>query len=166
MTTDDVRTLYAYNQWANHRILEASRPLDSAALARNLGNSFGSLRNTLVHILWAEWIWLERWQRRSPKQVFSPETFPDIDTIERRWREIERGQESFVAELTDEKLKERIAYENIKGERWDYSLGQMMQHVVNHSTYHRGQVITSLRQLGGNPPSTDFLLYLDKVVSI
>ena len=161
MNTSDIRNLYAYNKWANHRIMDACRPLDNTHFTRNLGNSFGSIRDTLAHILGAEWAWLERWQHRSPKQLPVADTFPDIATIDRRWQEIERGQNAFLEKLTDAQLEQRIAYTNFKGERWEYSLGQMMQHLVNHSTYHRGQVITMLRQLGGKAISTDYLLYFD-----
>jgi uncharacterized damage-inducible protein DinB len=162
MNTTDVRHLYAYNKWANHRIVDTCRPLDSTIFTRNLGNSFGSIRDTLAHILGAEWVWLERWQHRSPTQLPTTDTFPDAASIERRWQEIERGQQAFLEKLTDGQLGERIAYKNFKGERWEYSLAQMMQHLVNHSTYHRGQVITMLRQLGNQAPSTDLLLYLDE----
>lgn len=56
----------------------------------------------------------------------------------------------------------RIAYVNTKGERWEYPLGRLMQHVVNHSTYHRGQVTTLLRQLGVKPLATDLLVFHDQ----
>ena len=163
MTSDEVRTLYAYNTWANRRILNVCRPLDSPSLTRSLGNSFSSIRDTLLHVLWAEWLWLERWQCRSPKQAFAPGDFPDVGSLETRWSEIERGQQSFIDRLTDELLRERISYENMKNEKWEYTLAQMMQHVVNHSTYHRGQVTTMLRQLGANAVSTDLLLYVDEI---
>jgi len=163
VTVDEIRTLYAYTQWANHRILSACQPLDSSAFTRNLGNSFGSIRDTLVHVLWAEWIWLERWQGRSPKQPAAFTDYPDIQSIEKRWNEIEQGQQAFLERLTAAALDRRIGYENLKGERWGYSLGHMLQHVANHSTYHRGQVVTMLRQLGASASSTDFLLYFDEL---
>jgi uncharacterized damage-inducible protein DinB len=162
MNTNDVRTLYAYNKWANHRVVDACRPLDSTNFTRNLSNSFGSIRDTLAHILGAEWVWLERWQHRSPSQLPATDVFPDAASIERRWQEIERGQQTFLEKLGDAQLEQRIAYTNFKGERWEYSLAQMLQHLVNHSTYHRGQVITMLRQLGNHAPSTDLLLYFDQ----
>jgi uncharacterized damage-inducible protein DinB len=165
MTADDIRALYQYNRWANHRITSACRPLDTAALIRNLGNSFGSIRDTLVHASWAEWVWLERWHGRSPKTPAVFNDFPDIDAIEKRWDEIERRQQSFIAGITDTSLAQRIAYENLSDQRWEYSLGQMMQHLANHSTYHRGQVVTMLRQLGAKAVSTDLLLYIDGLTS-
>lgn len=165
MTPEEVRTLYTYNRWANHRLLDACRPLDSTAFTRDLGNSFPSIRDTFAHVLGGEWIWLERWQHRSPKKFPPPADFPDVDAIERRWSEIEREQQRFLNGLTDDLLRQRIAYENLKNERWEYSLAQMLQHVVNHSTYHRGQVTTMLRQLGAAAVSTDLLLYVDETTS-
>ncbi len=162
MTADDVRTLYQYNDWANQRITSACRPLGAAAFTRDLGNSFGSIRDTLVHFQWAEWIWLERWQGRSPKQPAAFNDFSDVATLEKRWKEIERNRELFLEQLTDDQLDRRIAYENLANQIWEYSLGQMMQHVVNHSTYHRGQVVTMLRQVGAKGVSTDYLLYFDE----
>jgi len=160
---DDIRTLYKYNDWANQRILSACRPVDSSAFTRNLGNSFGSLRDTLVHISWAEWIWLERWQGRSPKQAASFNDFPNVDAIDKRWAQIERDRKSFLEGLEDDMLGRRIAYQNLAGQTWEYSLGQMMQHVVNHSSYHRGQIVTMLRQVGAKSVSTDYLLYFDEL---
>jgi uncharacterized damage-inducible protein DinB len=159
---EEIRTLYAYNGWATHRLLDASRLLGAAAFTRDLGTSHGSVRGTLVHALFAEWVWLERWRGASPKVVFAEDEFPDVDAIEARWAEVDRVRQDFMAQLTDDRLLARISYENRKGERWEYALGHMMQHVVNHSSYHRGQVVTLLRQLGQAPPSTDFLLFFDE----
>jgi uncharacterized damage-inducible protein DinB len=162
MTADEIRTLFRYNQWANHRITGACRPLDSPAFTRNLGNSFGSVRDTLVHTLWAEGIWLERWLGRSPKKPAAFNDFPDIASIEKRWSEIESGQQAFLDRLSTDDLSRRISYQNLQDVRWEYSLGQMLQHLVNHSTYHRGQVITMLRQLGAKAVNTDYLTYFDE----
>ena len=83
MTSDEVRKLYDYNKWANRRIVECCRPIDSSAFTKNLGNSFSSLRDTLAHIIGAEWVWLERWQRRSPKKLLASEEFPDLASVVR-----------------------------------------------------------------------------------
>ena len=78
-----------------------------------------------------------------------------------KWAEVEQEQKSFVDGLTDESLQSVIAYTNTKGERWQYPLWQIMQHVVNHSSYHRGQVTAMLRQLGAAVVMTDLLVYVD-----
>jgi uncharacterized damage-inducible protein DinB len=82
--------------------------------------------------------------------------------LQTKWAEIEREQADFVSGLPETSLETVIAYVNTKGETWRYPLGQMMQHVVNHSSYHRGQITTMLRQLGAEAVSTDFLLFFDK----
>ena len=163
MNTEDIKTLQAYNRWANHRLIGTVRPLDPHDFTRDLGTSHRSVHGTLVHTLWAEWIWLQRWRGESPRRVFAPEDFADIGAIERYWRRIEYEQEGFIAQLTDNRLAERLSYENLQGQRWTYALGHMMQHVVNHSSYHRGQVVTLLRQLGKAPLPTDFLVYFDEL---
>lgn len=162
MNAEDFRTLYAYNDWANRRVVEACRTLDSAAFARATGGSFGSIKDTLAHIAWAEWLWLERWQHRSPKQSALPDA-SSLAAIERVMTEVARGQQSFIERVRDEDLRERISYVNIKGETWEYTLAQMLQHTVNHSTYHRGQIVTLLRQAGAKGVSTDYLLYFDEM---
>jgi len=162
MTAAEIRFLYDYNRWANQRIASVCRPLDRGAFTRNLGNSFGSIRDTLAHMLWAEWIWLERWKGASPKIAVNFEDYPDLNAVEKRWSEVESDRQTFIDRLTDEALEKRIAYQNLSDQTWEYSLGQMMQHVANHSTYHRGQVVTMLRQLGANAVSTDLLHYVDE----
>ncbi len=162
MKLDDMRTLFSYNRWATHRLLEASQQLSPSAFTRELGTSHGSVRGTLVHTLWAEWIWLQRWRGTSPRQVFAENQFPDVAAIAGRWAEVQRDRQGLVASLPEGGLLARVSYENLQGERWEYTLGQMMQHVVNHSTYHRGQVVTLLRQLGRTPPATDFLVFFDE----
>ena len=162
MNTKDISTLYAYNRWANRRTLGSVRPLDHDHFIRDLGTSHGSIRGTLVHTLWAEWLWLQRWRGESPKRIFDPVEFADFATVETYWHGLEHERQGFIARLTDERLEQIITYENAKGERWTYALGHMMQHVVNHSSYHRGQIVTLLRQLGHTPASSDFLEFFDE----
>jgi uncharacterized damage-inducible protein DinB len=78
-----------------------------------------------------------------------------------KWSMVENRQRVFVEGLTDARMPEIVTYVNVKGETWSYPLHEMLVHVVNHSTYHRGQVATMLRQLGKTPRSSDYLAYLD-----
>jgi uncharacterized damage-inducible protein DinB len=162
MNVEETRTLYSFNRWANRRLLKAVQVLQWEDLTRDLRASYGSIRGTLVHIIWGEWLWLRRWQGESPKQILLAEDFPDWTTLESRWIAVEKEQQAFLERLTDDALEMRVSYENLQGQRWEYSLAQMMQHVVNHSSYHRGQVVTLLRQLEQMPPATDFLVFLDE----
>ncbi len=162
MEVKRLHELYKFNTWANAKILDAVSKLKPDEFAKDLRNSFGSVRDTLVHIMSAEWIWLERWTGTSPKAMLSPVDFPTISMLRTRWEEIERQQVKFVSAVTKEALQTIIAYVNTKGETWRYPLWQMLVHVVNHSTYHRGQITTMLRQLDAEPVATDFLVYYDE----
>lgn len=161
MIAEEARLWYAYNHWANARVLEASRPLSPEQLHRNLETSHRSVFGTLVHTLWGEWRWLGRW-RGSPPRGADPLSCTDLTSLRERWSAVRRDQEEFLKALTDDALNRLISYENPPGRRWTYSLAHMLQHVVNHSTYHRGQVVALLRQLAATPTATDFLVFIDE----
>src|SRR5215469_2258100 len=161
MNAAEIRTLYAYNRWANRRLLTAVQLLKWQDFTKDLGAGHGSIRGILVHFLWGEWLWLRRWQGESPKQIFAPQEFPDWNTVESWWHGIEQEQITLLENLTHELLNSRVSYENLEGVRWQYSVAEMMQHLANHSSYHRGQIAVLLRQLGQIPPATDFLVFLD-----
>ena len=162
MELNNIRQLYDYNRWAGRRTLTAARRLAKDDFIRPMGNSFSSVRDTLAHILGAEWIYLERWQGRSLKALLDSSTFPTVQSLESRWETLERDQMQFIEALTPQRLCEELAYINLTGERYSYPLWQQLVHVVNHSSYHRGQVTTLLRQLGTEAVSTDFLVYFDE----
>jgi uncharacterized damage-inducible protein DinB len=119
----------------------------------------------MAHLVAAEWVWQERWNGRSPTReeakAFAAETFPTLAVVEERWRGNERGVREYLSRLTSEALSQPLHYTNIAGERWSYPLWQTLLHVVNHQTYHRGQVTTLLRQLGAPTVALDFLVAVD-----
>lgn len=161
MNKGDVVYLNDYNRWANHRILDTASKLPPEQFTKDLQSSHGSVRDTLAHILAAEWIWLERWKGTSPGSLLKPGDFGTIEPLESRWAEVERDYREFVSGVNDELLSKVISYRNTRGEDWSYPLGQMFQHVMNHSTYHRGQVTTLLRQLGAEVRPVDLLIFMD-----
>lgn len=161
MTPEEIRALYEYNAWANQRVLEACAALNDEQFKRELGGSFPSVRDTLGHILGAEWVWLERWDGRSPATLPSSMDFANLEELRGRWNEVNRGLMEFVAKLTAADMTRDIEYTNFKGQQFKYPLGSMLQHVVNHGTYHRGQATNMLRMLGAKPKSMDLLRYLD-----
>jgi len=161
MNKKDVLLLLAYNSWANAQLLDLAARLTPDQLTRDLSTSHRSLHETLTHILAAEWVWLKRCQGSSPKALLDPKQFPDLSALREKWAEVEQEQAAFVAWLSDESLDRVVRYTNFRGEEWEYSLRHVFQHVVNHSTYHRGQVMAMLRQLGAAGVMTDFLAYID-----
>ena len=161
MLTANVLELYAYNRWANAETIASCRGLPDNQLYAPLKASYSSVFGTLRHILWGEWLWLRRWQSPAPLPVPDPSTIDTLPALEQCWAEFEARQSAFLRDLRDADLDCTITYENPPGTRWTYSLHHMLQHVANHSTYHRGQVATLLRQLGVQPRSTDFLIFFD-----
>lgn len=162
MNKNDIVHLYNYNRWANARTFDAAAKLTPEQFTEDMHSSHRSVRDTLAHILAAEWIWLERWNGTSPNGLLDPADFPTLESIRIRLNEVEEGCRGFVDGLTDQSLETVVAYTNTKGEVWKYPLGHMLQHVANHSSYHRGQVTTMLRQLGAEAVSVDLLYYEDE----
>lgn len=162
MNKNDIVHLYDYNRWANAKIFDAVSKLTAEQFTEDLHSSHRSVRDTLAHILAAEWIWLERWNGTSPKALLDPTDFPTVESIRTRLSEVEDGCRKFINGLTDQSLETVVAYTNTQGEEWKYPLGHMMQHVANHSSYHRGQVTTMLRQLGAGVIPVDLLYFEDE----
>jgi len=157
-----VGALYRYDSWANEQVLDAVSPLAPADFTRDLSSSHGSIRNTLVHLVWGQWIWLQRWKGVSPTLVFPAADFPDVMSVRERLHAVVDDRSAFLRDLSAQRLLQVVEYRNIAGEVWRYPLWQQLCHVVNHSTYHRGQVATMLRQLGATPAVTDLLVYCDQ----
>jgi uncharacterized damage-inducible protein DinB len=156
----ETRSLVAYARWANAQILGAADLLTPEAFTRDLRSSYPSVRDTLVHVLWADWLWLERLKGHSPRDLFEPSEFATAEALRHRWGPVESGFATLVAEPGVD-LTRQVTYTNTKGEQATYPVGQILRHVVNHATHHRGQVATLLRQLGQVPPTTDFLVFVD-----
>lgn len=157
MTPEEMRTLYDYNSWANHRELEAASKLTGEQFVQAMGSSFASVRDTLAHIYGAEWIWLERFQGRSPSSLPETTQFTDVASLRERWNELETRLLGFVRGLTQTDLERVMEYKTLKFGVYRNPLWQSMQHLVNHGSYHRGQVTTLLRQLGAQPILTDLM---------
>lgn len=156
------RELYDYNYWARDRQLKACSALTEEQFLRPMGNSFPSVRDTLAHLVGVEWLWLERWSGRSPRALLSAGDFPTLAAIERRWKSVERGLRAYLEDLTDQTIALPLTYTNLQGENWTYPLWRMLYHLLNHQSYHRGQVTTLLRQLGVTSTGwVDYLVALD-----
>lgn len=161
MITHVIRELYDYNAWANARILDTAAALTPAQLLAPGGTSFESVRDTLVHTMGAQWLYLERWNGRSPRALPEPATFGDLAAIRARWAEIERDTQAFVAGLDDTRLAADLAYVNMQDETWTYPLWQQMIHQVNHATQHRSEAAVLLTQRGHSPGWLDLLHFVD-----
>lgn len=155
----EILELFAYDRWANRRVLDAAGALPDEDYIRDLGSSFPSVRDTLEHILAAEWVWLSRWRGVSPTRLRADWDPVMLHALRSRWAAFEDDQAEFLSRLTDSRLREPVAYRQIDGRAFEQPLWLLMRHVANHSTYHRGQVVTMLRQLGAEGVSTDLVAF-------
>jgi uncharacterized damage-inducible protein DinB len=161
MTVPELLELYRYDRWANSRFLDALSGLSEKDLTKPLGTSHGSILGTLRHILWSEWMWLGRWRKTAPT-IGDPRSIADLSELTSCWSDFEADQRAFLQTLAESDLDRVVSYENPPGTTWSYLLRHMLQHVANHATFHRGQVVTLMRQLGMKPPVTDFLVFFDE----
>jgi uncharacterized damage-inducible protein DinB len=159
MTAQEMFALYEFNAWANRRMLRAVAAVKQEDFLRPMGSSFGSLRDTAAHIYGAEFVWLERFQGRSPSSLPDATEYQDVASLREKWEELEARLLGFVGSLTNDDLNRVLEYKTLKFGDYRNPLWQSMQHVVNHGTYHRGQVTTLLRQLGAQPVLTDLMHY-------
>lgn len=160
MHLQDIHQLVDYHYWARDRLLDAVDALTAEEFSRDLGNSFRSVRKTLIHIYSADWVWHSRWRGHSPTEHISAEPFTDQVALRRLWSEHETLVRQYIAGLDEHAIARVIDYRLFNGTADASPVWQMVQHVVNHSTYHRGQVVTMLRQLGAAPPrSLDLITF-------
>lgn len=160
MNKQDMLTLYQYNQWANAKILSAAAGVTQEQFLAPASFPHGGLRSTLVHAMFAEWIWRMRWEGTSPAQRFRPGDFPTFDSLRRRWADEERQLMEFVDRLTDEKLGAAFSYTNTSGQPLTRVLWQAMAHVVNHGTQHRAEAAAMLTDFGHSPGDLDLIYFL------
>jgi uncharacterized damage-inducible protein DinB len=160
MDLRDLQTLLDFHYWARDRVLDAVAPLTPDQYTRDMGSSFKSIRDTLVHVYSAEWAWHSRWNGTSPTAQLPADQFPDVPALRAAWVEHEQKMRAFVTAAGEEGIRRVIEYRLLNGQPGASILWQMVQHVVNHASYHRGQVTTMLRQLGAAPPkSVDMIAY-------
>jgi uncharacterized damage-inducible protein DinB len=160
MNLQDTQKLISFHYWARNRMFEALDALSPEQFIREVGGSFGSIRNTVVHTMSAEIVWLARWKGETPTAMLASDGYPDVASVRRAWADQEANLRAFFEAQDEAGIQRIIAYKTLAGVASESVLWQMLQHVVNHASYHRGQVTTLLRQLGATPPrSTDLIAF-------
>lgn len=159
VTPELLRLLFQYNQWADRRIVDACAALSNEQFTRDLGSSFRSVRDTLVHLYGAEWVWNERIEGRSPTSLVSGAGFPDLASVRSKLEEMDNFYIEYVTRLTPQDLEHVIHYKSFTGEEFSNPLWQTLHQLTNHASYHRGQITTLLRQLGAKPVTTDLIAF-------
>jgi len=170
MNRSDIKHLFDYTEWANGLAMNAAAELSEENLRRDFSISHGSIFGTLLHMAGAEWVWLERWHRRSPAgkgawSLWTTESCADLATLDERWRDVVDRRARFLSELDESRLPAEMPFKLLSGDANSMRLVDQMQHVANHATLHRGQVVGMIRQLGIAPPSTDMFFYLRREIS-
>ena len=160
MNLIEIHRLYDYNSWANERVLESLRLIGQEFFTSNKQASHGSIRGIIAHIAAAESIWLERWQGSSPARLLPESEFETVEIATLRLRRIDNDLQEFTSQLTQADLDASRGYKTTEGKAYSNVLSDMLLHVVNHSSYHRGQITTLLLQSGAVPQSTDFILFI------
>jgi uncharacterized damage-inducible protein DinB len=167
MNKEDIQLLYEYDRWANNRVFQAVSALSAEQFTRDLGGSYRSVRDALLHIIAGEWGWLAYWKEPSHSatfladlktrrdRLFNRDVFPNVAALRQKWAEVEKEQAEFVNSLTNETLGKMLPFRSTQ-----VRLVHLVQHLANHSTYHRGQVSLMMRQLGAEPVATDFHVFL------
>lgn len=157
MQVEYLRSLYEYTDWANVRILDPAARLTDEQLLAAAGRDYGSVRDILVHMVFAQWLWLRRWRGESPRAHWDPADFPTVDAIRDRWAEVERATADFLAGLDEERLGQILHYTTTRGIVRSQPLWEMLVHVANHGTQHRSEVAYLLTQAGHSPGDLDML---------
>jgi len=155
----DLGRLLEYTVWANHRALRGAALLTVDQFRKDLKSSHGGVRGTLTHMMTAEAVWLDRWKGLTGTRTFDEGEFKDVVSLRDRWSALEEHRAAWFRSLRREAATQAVQYANMEGKTFEQPLWQLVQHLVNHSTYHRGQVTTLLRILGSRGVATDLVAF-------
>jgi uncharacterized damage-inducible protein DinB len=159
VTVEDLETLFDYSYWANNRLRDVLSQLTTEQFTQPVAGSYGSIRNTMVHMLSAEWGWLERCGGTARGPALNALDYPTATALFDRWRHVETSVREFLSTLQDEDLGRVVEFAIGGGPRQSMVVGQLLHHAAIHGVHHRGQVALLLRTLGYVPGNFDILLY-------
>ena len=158
VSADTLRTHLDYTTWATGRLMEAAARLSPEELVRDFGTADKSVVDTLAHIFAADRIWMGRIHGRPPAKFITPED-RDLALLQREWPALLEVWKQWGAGLTDDNVTAKASYPDMQGKPWTTPLWQIVLHVVNHGTHHRGQASGFLRTMGRVPPPLDLIAY-------
>ena len=159
MSVDDLVRLFDYGYWANRKLFEVLSRLPAEQFTAPAAGSYGSIRNTLVHVMSAEWGWIDRCGGMKRGPALKADDYPTLQSLIDRWTAVEGYVREFLSQLTDDDLTRVVEYTNPKGEARSMRIGDLLQHAANHGVHHRGQVALLIRVLGHAPGNFDLLFY-------
>lgn len=159
MTVDDLRRLYDYGYWANGKLFQVMAQMAPEQFTQAVAGSYGSIRNTMVHVMSAEWGWVERCGGPKRGAALSADNYPTVAALAEAWADVEGKVRGFLDELQDDDLDQLVSFTIPRGEPRMMPIGELLQHAANHGAHHRGQVALLIRILGYVPGNVDMLIY-------
>ncbi len=151
--------LFEYSLWASLKVLEAAEKLPVEAIMKDRGNSFGGILGTLTHIFQADRVWFKRFNGDPHFTLAQAGDSFDLAELKAQWPQVMNEFATWIRAQEESRFEERLFWRNVKGEDKDELMYKILLHIVNHGTYHRGQVITMIKQAGGEVVSTDLVYY-------
>lgn len=159
MQVSDLERLYDYNYWANKKLFGVISQLTPEQFTGATVGSYGSIRNTLVHTMSAEWGWLDRCGGTKRGPQLKADDFTTFESVAETWERVERYVREFLSGLEDEDLSRNIEF-TLFEKTHSIPLGDLMQHAAIHAVHHRAQVALLLRTLGYVPGNFDYVLFV------
>ena len=159
MNLREIAALLEYDTWATNRTLGAVSSVPTSRYLEDLGSSHGGIHTTLLHIYSSDMIWYRRWTGAPAAAHLGRSEIPDLSSLGARWSTFQIDLHGFLDGLDDAKLVAQLSYRDLKGNPHSEPLFEQMLHLVNHSSYHRGQVVTMMRQVGVPPTGTDLIAF-------
>ena len=154
--------LYQYNTWSSAKILEAASHISQKQFLEPVPFPHGSLRGTLVHAAFAEWVWRKRWEGSPRNPGWKADDFPTFEALRARWSEEQSRLMDFVSNLTDESLYSHINYVSTEEHPHERMLWECMAHLINHGTQHKTEAAAILTGFGHSPGDIDLIVYLNE----
>lgn len=159
ISAEVLRSHIDYTAWASQRLVEAAGLLNEEELTRDFSTADKSVLGTLVHTYAADRIWMGRIDGNIPARFLDIEKDMHMHVLRDDWPLLYGRWKAWASNLSDDAAHDVLAFKNLKGDTFESPLWQVVLHVVNHGTHHRGQVAGFLRSMGHTPPPLDLIAY-------
>lgn len=163
VTVEAIRTHLDYTAWASRRLVDAANALSSEELTQDFRTADHSVLGTLVHVYAADRVWFGRIQGNPPARFIDPQQDMRLEVLQNDWPVLYKRWQEWAVSRGDDSIRAKISYKDLKGNSHETPLWQIVLHVVNHGTHHRGQVSGFLRALGRTPPPLDLIAYYREI---
>lgn len=149
--------LYDYHMWANERVLNHLQSLPEGVFVQEVNLGFKSIVEVLGHLAAAEEVWFARIKEEHPPSL-AARSFANLEAARQYFSQLQTGHREYLTSAHD--MGKVVTYHNTAGEAFQNSISEILQQVVNHGTYHRGNITTMLRHLGHKGIITDYIAFL------